>query len=161
MKGIIDIEYLLAIAVFLTTISFVTIIIMSNVPLFHREAVSEDLRARAYQISELLLFDRGDPVNWDQVNVNRIGLSTGTRYKLSSLNIVALKELCTANYQRVKNLLGQDYRTDVLIEVTDQDDNLLARCMPASVTTVRPNFQITRFAALDNGKIAKLTVSVT
>ena len=161
MKGIIDIEYILAVAVFLTTISFVTLVIMSNVPLFHKEAVSEDLRSRAYEVSQLLLFDKGYPSGWNIADVERLGLSKGERYNISLSSVLLLENLCGTDYIKTKALLGQDYRNDLTIEITDSDNNILVSCAPPVITSVRPKFQITRFAMLDDGKLVKMVLGVT
>ena len=163
MKGIIDIEFIFSVMIFLTTITFVTFIIISNIPLFHREAVNEDLRARAYEISELLLVDKGYPENWDAPNIaaERLGLSGGGRYNLSSDKITELKSMCQTSYENVKTLLGHDYRNDVTIEIIDSGNNHLLECLPPVITTVRPKFQITRFAVLKDKRIVRMVVGVS
>ena len=165
MKGVVDIEFILSVMVFLTTVTFVTFIIMSNTPLFHRESLNEDLRSRAYEMSELLIFDEGYPSDWGApgVVVQRLGLSDGDMYVLSLEKINKFDSICQnqPGYQNVKALLGQDFRTDINIEITDSDNNNLVNCTPVVITTVRPKFQITRFAVLQNKKILKLVVGVS
>jgi hypothetical protein len=157
MKGIVDIEFILSVIVFLSTITFVTFIIISNIPVFHGEAASEDLRARSYQISELLFFDQGYPADWIPANALRLGLSAGERYTLSETKIANLDTLCQNDYNRVKSLLGQDYRTNILIEINYSGSSAVCG-LP---TAIRPESKITRFATLSDGRIVRMVVGVS
>ncbi len=160
MKGVVDIEFLLSVVVFISTVVFVSFIIITNIPLFHKEAESEDLRARTYEISQFLMFEKGVPDDWGVANVKTIGLSTGERYMLSIEKITNMNTLCTNDYKTVKTLLGQDYRTDVKITITDPYGTKLLECRPASVTRTRPESRITRYAVLQDKRIVRIDISV-
>jgi hypothetical protein len=161
-KGVIDIEFILAVVVFLSAITFVSYVIIGNVPALHRESLSEDLRSRAYQVSQLLLFDQGEPADWDTnpLSVQRLGLSTGEAYTISSAKITALATVC-GDYNNLKSLLSQDFTKDVKISVVDAAGTSLLDCGPAVNTTIIPEFPVVRYAVLQDGTtIVRLLVSV-
>jgi len=160
MKGTLDIEFILAIIVFLSTISFVTFVILSNIPVFHGESISEDLRARAYEISQLIIFDQGYPSDWNPSNVLRIGLSNGTGYVIDTIKVENLKSLCASDYARTKSLLGQEFRRDIKINIVDGMNTTILDCKPPVTSLVRQEFQISRFVTLNDTRIVRLAVSV-
>ncbi len=164
MKGVIDIEFILAIVIFVSTISFVSFTIISNIPVFHNQANSEDLRSRAYQISEQLIFSSGEPQNWDATNAKTIGLSTGYAYILSNSKITSLAAMCSSNYTYVKYMLGQDYRNDIIINITSLAGVSKLNC-PSTGRKVAPKpasseFEIVRFATLDDKSIVKIDIKI-
>ncbi|MBI4171089.1 MAG: hypothetical protein HY514_05295 [Candidatus Aenigmarchaeota archaeon] len=164
MKGTLDIEFIISVLVFMTTITIVSISIINNFPKLHQEIFSQDLKAKSFQISELLMFDRGEPTNWDTLpvtSVKRLGLSNGTKYDISPEKVSALQGYCTAgNYAGVKDLLGLDFRNDVSIEVRDIDlGTVVLDCRPAAVSEIRAQATITRFVLMANESM-KMTVAV-
>lgn len=159
-KGIIDIEFILSIVVFLSVIVFVSFVLIGNIPVFHRESLNEDLRARAYQVSQLIVFDEGYPENWDPTNVQRIGLSTGEAYRVSAIKISNLAAVCT-NYNKLKSLLSQGFGNDVKLSIVNSTGQLLLNCGPPVSTTIISEFPITRYAVLENNVIVKILVSIT
>ena len=76
VKGIAELEFIISVFVFITTISFVTFLIINNIPILHGLSASESLKSKSYQYSELLLFDEGVPMNRedesDTQNLKRI-----------------------------------------------------------------------------------------
>ena len=159
MKGVTDVEFVLAVIVFLGIITFVTFTIISKIPLLRSQSSNEDLQSKTYEISQLLLMDQGEPTGWNSGNVKRIGLSAGEKYVLSGGKINSLAGMCAASYESVRNLLGQN-KTDVRISITDSYDTDILECGPRRLRTSRPEFQITRFATLQNGTIVRMIVSV-
>jgi len=166
-----DIEFVLSIIVFLSIISFVTYVIISNIPVFRTEAAAEDIRSKSYEISQLLLLDKGTK-NWAKDVSNgvpldevRIGLSSERRYVLEATKVEVLDGLCNDaygyGYKDVRDwVFGPSSVYDVRINVTDGIETL-AFCGPIVSRTQRPEFQTVRFAALDDGRIVKLLVSVS
>ena len=162
MKASINIEFILSVVVFLGAISFVTInIINVSLPFFHKEAVNDELKSKAFHISELLLFKKGVPGNWDETNVRGLGLSSGEPYIIEESKILALNDSCSNDYQGVLGLLYQK-NIDVVIDIIDLDGNNLCRCGPMVSSKARPEFSLQRIAVLDNvdKDIVKMTVRV-
>jgi hypothetical protein len=158
MKGIANIEFILSVVVFISTIIFVTMTIINNVPFLHNEAVSDHIKSRAYQLSDILLFDEGSPSNWNENNVAVIGLSAGNPYNLSNAKIISLNELCKNNPNRVKELLKEPgIYVDINITKIDTGTEMTHNCTTGKRGTV---FTITRFAVV-NSEIVRVDVSIT
>lgn len=150
MKGVINIDFVVSILIFLSTISFVSVSIVNNLPIFHHESLSDTLKARSYQISHLFLFDEGFPSNWDMNTVQRIGLSEDP-YILDRDKIDELNALCLSDYERVRALLI-DYKRDVIIEMRSSENpeqDPILSCGDVK-TNIRPEFIIKRFAMVDD-----------
>ncbi len=168
-KGVLDIEFMISIMVFLTAIAFVSFSLVNNIPKLHQESLSQDIKSKAFQISELLMFDQGWPTNWNTLlpdqdgQVNRLGLSGGNRYFLDSEKVTKLNTYCTipGKYDKIKDLLGLDFRNEVSIEIHDTDLIVKMDCKPPVTSQVRPKATITRIA-IDSAtnKILIMTVSV-
>ncbi len=156
-KGVIEIEFIISVFVFITTISFVTLIIVSNIPTLHNTAAGESVKSWAYQYSEMLLMDEGAPKNWDSLTfgeVKRIGFSDGERYMLNYAKLQKLRDACNdpeVSYNVTKNRLGVDFAHDIVIEVSTLDGSPvigsdIAICRPLSVSRMRQQFHITILA---------------
>ena len=172
MKGVSEIEFIISVFVFITSVSFVTIIIINNIPLFHNKAFTDDLRAKSWQYSEILLFDEGYPKNWQTkqlTDVKRIGFSSGfyiiDRTKLNQLNVFCSDP--NIGYNKIKNLLGLDVANDIVIEASNLDDTPVIGtskiiCGPSVTTQLRPQFQIVRLGILnfDDKPVIRLKITI-
>ena len=161
MKGLAEIEFIVSVFVFLTTISFVTFIIINNIPILHNAALTERLKSRSYQYSELLFFDEGSPKDWQSVpeNASRLGLSTGRRYFIDKNKVDALSVICL-DYQKVKEKLAIE-QNDIIIDVSYLDNTPVTGsssviCKPVFTTQLRPQFQTTRLGILTDGSVIKI-----
>lgn len=162
-KGVVDIEFMVSIMVFLTVIAFVAATIVGSVPKLNQEAFSQDIKSKSFQVSELLLFDKGHPDLWTVLNVGRLGLSNGTRYYIDPAKVLSLRTLCTADYARVKDLLGLDFRNEVILQVEDvlTPTPLDLNCTPAVISEIRPQATMTRVGidpATNRLKFLRVTV---
>jgi hypothetical protein len=162
VKGILDIEFILSVVVFLGAVAFAIFMIALNViPTVHIYSETEDMRSRVYQISEILLFSEGNPKNWDETNVNSIGLSSSEYYILDAKKIFNLSNLCRYNYQRVRELLGMEYSMDIMINMSYSDGTSLSLCRQR-FTKVRPEYAISRLAVLnDSGSLSVVKIGVS
>lgn len=154
-KGVLDIEFMLSIFIFLTVLSFVTLTVINNIPKLHQEVLSQDLKNKAYQVSEMLILDEGSPKNWSGGidNVKRIGLASGKKYLINNSKIQTLQSYCSnnqANYEKIKYKLGLDFRNDVSIEMTDYVNKI--DCKPPVISTRRTKAVITRIGVDDTTK---------
>ncbi|HLD39500.1 MAG TPA: hypothetical protein VJB05_04280 [archaeon] len=169
MKGFAEIEFVISVFVFITTVSFVTSIVISNMPLFHGASISDTLKAKSWQYSEMLLLDEGAPANWQTLpfdEVNRIGLSTIERYVLDKDKIDMLAAMCSdPGYTSIKIMLGLDIRNDIIIEASYLDDSPVTGgsktvCGPSTITQIRPRFQTVRFGVLNDADRTIIRVKV-
>lgn len=171
MKGLAEIEFIISVFVFITTVSFVTSIVISNMPLFHGASASSTLKAKSWQHSEMLVFDSGSPTDWQIQqfsDVKRIGLSAGTRYLLDKSKIDELAAMCAdplVGYASVKDRLGLDTRNDIIIEVSYLDESPVTGsskiiCGPSTITQIRPRFQTVRLGVLNDADKTILRIKV-
>src|SRR3989344_4139578 len=123
MKGLEEIEFIISVFVFITSLSFATILIVNNIPTFHGAAASEGLKAKSWQYSEMLLLDEGSPQNWHSATAQRIGLSTGGRYMIDNAKVQKLATLCSSDYNSAKSLIGLGAENDIIIEISYLDDS--------------------------------------
>jgi hypothetical protein len=91
------------------------------------------MSSEAFQLSEILINDPGEPTNWPNINfddVKRLGLSderNKTNF-LSESKILALNSRCSTNYSKVKEKLNADY--DFSIFLMDSKGQLKIACIP-------------------------------
>ena len=109
MKGSSEIEFILSTSLFVSTIIFVIYIVLNQVPLLEAEAKSQNLKSVSYQISEMLVSDRGYPENWETDNVKVPGILTNNL--IDKAKIVNLYELSRTNedYEMLRDLLDTIY----------------------------------------------------
>lgn len=74
MKGQITIEYLISFIIFVGLIAYTYLSYSSNIPMFTEEVRKEVIRSEAYQLSELIVNNPGEPENWESTSIKRIGL---------------------------------------------------------------------------------------
>ncbi len=154
MKAITSIEFILAAFVFVTTIFFILSSIINSIPVLHRESVSDSARADVYQVSQILIFSKGED-GWetrDIDNTTMIGLSSDKKYVLYTQKIRKLNYSCIAAYENISRILGP-----VAINITDISGRNLLDCKP---TGFNPLFTIERFSSLDDKRIVKIMVSM-
>lgn len=166
MKAVVNVEFFVSVIVFVSTIFFLIISIVSVIPQFHEGSALISLRSRSFAVSEALLLDEGAPRNWDSASagsIKRIGLSTKEKYVLSLKKIDKLKAMCDADYENVRNLVAGDPKYAVTIKVTDVDtdpENPYMECAPSAISAVLPKSVIRRYAVLENGNKVILEIGV-
>lgn len=169
MKGFTELEFIISVFVFITSISFATAIIVHNIPLFHSTAISEQLKAKSWQHAEMLLLDEGSPVNWQTKQlpeIERIGLASG-RYIVDRSKLDQLRIFCSdpAGYSTVKTKLGLTAANEVIVEASNLDDTPVVGssktlCRPAVLTETRPQFHTIRFGVLNFGDMPVIRIRV-
>ena len=156
MKGVFDIEWILGSIVFMTTISFIVILISINLSILDDKAAADNLRSESYQSSLIILFDKGYPSNWNYTNVQRIGLSTGSPYVLSSTKINNLSALCQTNYVKIR----QFFNNDIAISIDYVNGGNIINCSAPVISVSRPRFVTSRTAVLEDNSIVKMEFTV-
>ena len=108
------VEFITALTIFIASVTYISFQISTFIPKYLNEVKAERVRSEAFQLSELLINDPGDPANWYAFNFNnviRLGLSDERENKtnfLSQNKISKFNEFCS-NYLEVKKKLGLDY----------------------------------------------------
>ena len=168
MKGVVEIEFIISVFVFVTSVSFVTLIIVSNVPLLHNTASGEVSKAMSYQYSEMFLFDEGYPSNWESGNfadAMRMGFSSGKRQALDINKITKFSAYCTqVGYDAIKTRLGVDNYHDITIEAARLNGSAVVGnvilCGPQVTTKLRQQFYTSRLGVLSTGAIIKIKTTI-
>lgn len=157
MKGAIDIEFILSAFLFVSTIVFITLSIIRNLPVLQEKSLAENLQSTSYQISDLLL-EKGHPPNWHLLDIDsvaRIGLESDD-YVLDPAKVSRLSALC-ANPGDYKKLREKMMNNDFIILINGSTEIL--NCEPPVLSLVRPKFVTTRHA-IYNGNTVDLIVVV-
>ena len=138
MKGIINIEFIISLMVFLSTLSFVSIMVINSLPALRYESLGNDMRSRAYQLSNILLFN----------------FSGKESYVLDIDKIASMQSLCN-NYENFRNLFSEE----LILDIAFLNGTKLLSCKPPLETLVKPEFTMRRFATV-NEKIVIMSTSI-
>jgi len=165
MKGQISfVEYLAALSIFITSVIFIAYQLIYFVPQYLKEVNDQRVRINAYQISELLINDPGNPANWyASPQTIRLGLSNETlniTNYVSLTKIGAFNTLCNVpgGYSNVKNYMGASENfTIVLYDLTNPGPPLI-NCGPPIMFSSLTNTSISRIITIDSGDIGELNV---
>lgn len=167
MKSQLSLEYYASIILFILFVSYIFFQTIALVPRFIKESDDERLKSEAYQISELLVNDVGEPSNWNiqPQQAKRLGLSTSLN-KTNLLNISKISVFnssCNTNYLKVRELIGTEYY--FLIRLIELDSNAILIDCPSidifkQLPVTKSKTSITRIVALDSNKIGKLEIQL-
>jgi len=166
MKGQISfVEYLAALTIFIVSVLYIAIQLTGFVPQYLNAVNNEKIRIDTYQISELLVNDPGNPMNWYSSSpIYRMGLSNEsvnvTNY-LSLQKIKAFNNYCNApgGYSNIKKNISstQDFSI-LLFNRTGNSGAILIKCEPPVVYSSLLNIAIRRIVAIDSKDIGELIV---
>ena len=167
MKGQISfVEYLASLVLFLTAIIFIALELINFVPQYLTEINNQRIKINAYQISELLTNDPGNPINWylPSSKILRMGLSNESVNKtdyLSLQKITAFNTYCNSpgGYNNIKNNISAVTNFAVfLFNRTANSGNLLIACNPPELFSSAINTTIRRIVAIDSNDTGELIV---
>jgi hypothetical protein len=158
VKAQIGFEQVFSLLLFVFSITYLIYQLLSYYPSYIGEMRRESIFSEAYQISEILVNDYGDPTNWYSLpldQIKRIGLlneSIGKSNVLSLIKISKANEICNLNYQKFKQLL--DLKNDISF-VVYLNNNVVASCVhPFGERVVKVN----KIVAFDNGSYGELVI---
>jgi hypothetical protein len=164
MKGQISfVEYLASLVLFLTAVIFIALQLINFVPQYLTEINNQRTRIDAYQISELLVNDPGNPINWDQSSqILRMGLSNET---MNMTNYISLQKITAFNaycnspggYDNIRNNISAVSSFAILL-FDRTSGNLLINCNPPALFSSSINTTIQRIVAIDSNDIGELIV---
>ena len=187
MRGQFTIEFTLAAVSFVILIVYAMTFVNKEVPLFTSQHELDEIKARAFQISEFLIFDDGEWDN-DPSDPARIGLSNGYHI-VNKTKMQYLDNLCSTEegYKKILSLLNINthltaneytgFRSFLLsenrcvsISAYSSSSNLI-RCPPESgtdtwecintlVEQVTQQYQIVRYSPSEDRDTINITVGV-
>lgn len=154
MKGIENFEFVLSVFVFLSTISFVSMTIINKIPDLHQDSVGDEIKTNSFIVSELLLFDRGYPENWNESTVERFGFSNGSRYVISKQKLIYFNNICKNETEKQKIIDSLGFLS---VNITKLNGSSVIYC-----ETARPpiKMKIRRYAIMSNEATGQLTEKV-
>jgi hypothetical protein len=155
MKGQLSMEVIVCMAVFIIFVSYLFFQILGIKPFYIQQIKAERIRAEAYQISELLINDPGEPIDWTTTNVKRIGLldhAYNLTNLISWLKVGNLSSLCSSNYEVVREKIGvKDYQFSIIVNKTDGGVPVLCYPPPQTIRGGFLNFTIERVVGINTG----------
>jgi len=164
MKAQLSLEYYISLTIFIGFIVYISFQVMRISPQFITEVENERLKSEAYQISELLINDAGEPLNWENnpSSVERIGLSKNYKNEtnlLSQQKITAFNTTCNSDYGNVRRSIGTDYYFSLeLIDISSGQS--LIDCNPPIIFVKPAKVVITRITALDSPAFGELILQL-
>jgi len=168
-------DYFISLVIFILFVVYIAFQIMGMRPAYLREVRNEILRSEAYQLSELLVNDPGEPLNWDDlpfgVRIGRIGLSDENTNKtnyVSNAKIVKLNTswcpLWPSGYSGdLPKLFGIDPKYQFSIIIKKMDGTLLADCHPPQSKLIAPrtlSISVKRTMVFDSGGYGEVLVQM-
>ncbi len=165
-KGFIEVEFIISVMLFLTVIVFIVVSISREIPSLENRANIDNIRANGYAISQLLLFDKGEPQDWGGLagydHIRRIGLSSGEPYVLSLNKINKLEGFCRdRGYQNLMSMFNQNEIniTVKYLEGCPADCSLVKSCGMGFERPSNVKFVINRFGVVEN-RIVNITITI-
>ena len=161
MKGQLTIQYLASFIFFIGLIIYVYFSYSANIPRFVEEVEKEDVRSKAYQLSEILVNDLGEPIDWNNApsidSIKRIGFSDHNSNKTNLIlrsKIDKFEELfdCDTRFEEVQDRLALE--KPFSIHVFNVSDNgvrtLVLECVSPMFPTTMINATIKRVTAIED-----------
>ncbi|MBI4014607.1 MAG: hypothetical protein HY365_01495, partial [Candidatus Aenigmarchaeota archaeon] len=95
MKAVLDIEFIVALAVFIGTISFILVAVISRLPLFEEQSALQNVKSSSYRVSDMLIYGTGSD-GWEASpdSAALFGLSSGANGVVETQKIAALNAYC-------------------------------------------------------------------
>ena len=141
---------------------------INNIPIFVDDVRKDATRSETFQISELLINDPGEPVNWNLSNVKRVGLQNQNQNKQNLIDKAKIDILydCSTQYQEFQRKIGTTREFSLIIfdiNSVNGQRTLLYSCFPPQITKTTVNATVKRVTAYTDGgqtKLAELIVQV-
>ena len=158
MKGQISfVELLVTMSIFTTFIGYFSFQLINFYPIYLNEVRNEELRSEAYQLSELLINDIGEPGNWTGkyfAYVSRVGLSDENYNKTNYLSLMKISDFdsnCSSDYNLVKSKLASSYDFSIYLFQRYPIDKQLIDCKPPVITVSNINVTVRRIVYFGSG----------
>ncbi len=155
MKAQISIEYIISVIVFILFATYIFFRVIVYPAAYLNEINTQRLKSEAYQISELLVNDPGEPLDWntDTASAKRVGLLDHAQNKTNFLSMDKIAEFnntCKTHYDEIKRLISTDYQFSIFLNSSGTPPTRLINCsFPGSV--VKPvKFEVSRIVAFDS-----------
>ena len=171
LKGQLTIQYLASFIFFLGLVIYIYFSYSANLPTFVEEVRKEDIRSKAFQLSEMLLNDPGKPKNWNQssTDIERLGFSDQhtnknnliLKSKIDAFNSQFGDCSSSQQYEQVQEKLAFNTSFSFLIFNVSEDGvrELLLNCAPPEFPKTSINATVKRTTALNNTETGELELA--
>ena len=171
MKAQLTIQYLASFIFFIGLVVYVYFAYSANLPKYVEEVEKEDIRSKAYLLSELLVNNPGEPSNWDEVipqNWKRLGFADQHSLKQNLILKSKIDKFdeefdCSerSNFTRLQQLVGIDRPFSFFIFNISWEDGSgdrlpLIECIPPMMVKEEINVTIRRVVAYNDSGSIKL-----
>ncbi|QQG39780.1 MAG: hypothetical protein HYS81_05465 [Candidatus Aenigmatarchaeota archaeon] len=157
-KGQFNIEYIVALIIFISIIVFLSIQLAQAVPKFHGDSVTNRLQAQAFRVTDDLIKTPGEPQRWESASAQAFGFAERP-YLINATKLAAFNTTCLADYEGTKNTLGlslqSDFQMRVLVNGTSAID-----CGQRRVPLAATQLVVRRTAYTPAGEIVDMTFQV-
>jgi hypothetical protein len=169
MRGQLAIDYLIALIIFVSFATYMAFQVMALMPTYLNQLRVETLRSEAWQVSDLLINDVGEPANWHVggVDIKRVGLSAEAFNKTNLLSLAKAEkfnETCQTleGYVNLSRWMGMaGYQFSLTMAEPGRPSPLIDCRPPQPILKPRvTSMTIRRVVALDSGSHAMLTLEV-
>lgn len=147
-KGQLSTTFYVSLVIFIGIIAYIAFQLFQIVPASSETTKEESVRIEAYQLSELLINDIGDPLNWETLSsgdINRTGLSDPTKNitnYLSRTKVDRFNALCASDYSLIKSKLDILHEAGFTVIEHSPAGDIVNACK--STTAKRTSFNISR-----------------
>lgn len=154
MKSQISFDYYITLIIFIIAVTYFFFQISSSLPPYLKIVEEQSLKLEAYQISQILINDPGEPEDWylDPEGVERIGLMDEKYNKMNLISLekaLKLNEICSNNYE--KFLESLDIEVNVALTLIDKTNGkIILECKPQEILP-KERFNVKRFLSFQNG----------
>jgi hypothetical protein len=155
VKGQFSVEYIIAITLFVSFVFYIFFNMLKYLPAYSAAVSGESVRSEAYQTTELLINDAGEPKDWYMYPdlPKRFGLADENS---ENMNILSMKKIETmrdrcpmSGYdESMENIVGAGRQFSLLIK-NNVNGSLLLDCHPPLVIPGPVNMSIKRIVALN------------
>jgi len=159
-KGQVNIYFLVSIALFISLSVYLVYLLISFYPAKGETIRINSLYAKSYTISELMLKDTGFPENWNENNIERIGLASEP-YIINTTKLDHLRNMCNPLNQSSRNRLynASGLANEFLIVTINYlNGTSILQCAPSGEAELNAEYIRTRTAQVS--RIATLNKSI-
>ncbi len=161
LRGQVNLHFIVSVVIFLGVVIYLIHVLLTSSSFYGEDTESDILYAKAYQVSELLIKDKGYPANWNETNFDRIGL-VSEHHLLNQSKINELEKICTStNITKKRKLLNSFSLEDnsLSIEINYFNGTNVLECFPGG-ESLNKRAGIRRIGVLD-GLLAEVKVYVS
>jgi len=165
-KAQFSLEYYMSLLLFVIFVMYLLFQVEILTPRHLQEIKVQTLRSEAFQVSELLINDGGEPGNWDMqpdASIKRIGLSSMVSQNLlSAAKVAALDSKCkSSGFVSLYNWLGMQNQFYIVVQDTaGLLVNTTKDCPPLAKIGSQTTIVMTRIVSFDSGRQGNLTLVV-